>query len=160
MPNGHVLKEHAEEMRDLLSEGFGDPNHEYKHAVTYTMQQWIQVIEFLQGMFKDNRYWSNLVAKAHAGQTDPGHRDTQYKSYNRFSSSSIVMPFDHKMIPHSTLWHIRDDIKGLLLDYETHAAGQFLSHDGVGLLVWPTICGCKDLLPHIEDHLTHRQPGP
>ena len=90
--------------------------------------------------------------------TDPGHRDTQYKSYNRFSSSSIVMPFDHKMIPHSTLWHIRDDIKGLLLDYETHAAVQFLRHDGVGL-VWPTICGCKDLLPHIEDHLTHRQPG-
>lgn len=132
MPNGHVLKEHVEEMRDLLSEGFGDPNHEYKHAVTYTMQQWIQVIEFLQDMFKDNRYWSNLVAKAHAGQTDPGHRDTQYKSYNRFSSSSIVMPFDHKMIPHSTLWHIRDDIKGLLLDYETHAAGQFLRHDGVG----------------------------
>lgn len=66
MPNGHVLKEHAEKMRDLLSEGFGDPNHEYKQAVTYTMQQWIQVIEFLQDMFKDNRYWSKLVAKAHA----------------------------------------------------------------------------------------------
>ena len=63
MPNGHVLKEHAEEMRDLLSEGFGDPNHEYKHAVTDTMQQWIQVIEFLQDMFKDNRYWSKLVAQ-------------------------------------------------------------------------------------------------
>ena len=83
MPNGHVLKEHVEEMRDLLSEGFGDPNHEYEHVVTYTMQQWIRVIQFLQDMFEDNPYWSKLLAKAHASilavadnllqDTDPGH---------------------------------------------------------------------------------------
>eukprot|EP00435_Cladocopium_sp_Y103_P014361 s5158_g3.t1 len=133
MPNGHVLKEHVEEMRDLLSENFEDLDHEYVHVVSYTMQQWTRVIEFLQDMFKDNPYWS---AKAHASilavadnlLNDKQIQDTPYKSFNRFSSSSILMPFDHKMIPHSTLWltNIRDDIKELLLDYETPAAGQFL----------------------------------
>ena len=170
MPNGNVLREHVEQMKDLLSEGFKDPNHEYEHVVTYTMLQWIRVIEFLQDMFKDNPYWSKILAKAHASILAVSDnllqgkeiQDTPYKSFNRFSSYAIVMPIDHKMIPHSTLWltNIRDDIKGLLLDYETHAQGQFLSHEGVGLLIWPTICGCKDLLPHIEDHLAHRPPGP
>ena len=56
MPNGHVLKQHVEEMRDLLSEGFRDPNHEYEHVVTYTMLQWTRVIEFLHDMFMDNPY--------------------------------------------------------------------------------------------------------
>ena len=170
MPNGDVLREHVEQMKDLLSEGFKDPNHEYEHVVTYTMLQWIRVIEFLQDMFKDNPYWSKILAKAHASIIAVSDnllqgkeiQDTPYKSFNRFSSYAIVMPIDHKMIPHSTLWltNIRDDIKGLLLDYETHAQGQFLSHEGVGLLIGPTICGCKDLLPHIEDHLAHRPPGP
>lgn len=66
MPNGHVLKQHVEEMRDLLSEGFRDPNHEHEHVVTYTMLQWTRIIEFLQGMFMDNPYWPKLLAKAHA----------------------------------------------------------------------------------------------
>lgn len=162
MPGSFVLKTHVLELKNLLTDLLTED--QYEELVNENMRQLVNVVTFLQVMFCDNPWWSETLARAHAAYLEVWNHfltgaeigDVEYGKFNRYTRLNTVAPMAHKL----SRWRVFElheclaDLRDVLNDWLARAEGQFLSHEGVELLLWNVLVACKDMQPHLEDYVT------
>ena len=121
----------------------------------------IEVTEFLQSLHSDNPYISRCLARGCASfhavlaALEVGQEffpNEEYDPFNRFNRAEMMMSMGHKLSAkdYGQLCRMEEMITHFLEKWEDHASAHFLPLKGCGDLLWPLVCECNNILPHLR----------
>lgn len=164
MPGRFVLQTHVLEVKSLMTDQ-PESEEEHEELVNENIRRLVNVVTFLKVMFSDNPWWSETLARAHASYlavwdhllTGAEISDVDYSPFITYGRLQTVMPMGHKLRQFRPM-ELRDvlaDLRDVLYDWTVPVEGQFLSHEGVEVLMWHVLVACRDVQPHLEDYILH-----
>ena len=129
--------------------------------LTKELDNILEVTEFLQTLHRDNPFISRCLARSCASfrrvlaSLESGQDcflDEEYGPFNRYNRAEMMMPMAHKLSSkdYSVLCRMEEMMSRFLEKWEDHASAHFLPLKGCGDLLWPVVCECNNMLPHLK----------
>ena len=154
----HAVKSFWKYIRELKTVFKG---HGSVDDLTKELDNILEVTEFLQTLHRDNPFISRCLARSCASfrrvlaSLESGQDcflDEEYGPFNRYNRAEMMMPMAHKLSSkdYSVLCRMEEMMSRFLEKWEDHASAHFLPLKGCGDLLWPVVCECNNMLPHLK----------